>query len=115
MNICSKCKAVIKDGSCPICGKSKFMTEAKETDLVLLTSSDYVMSFCVEDTLKEEGIRYLKKGVLGSAISMTVGEFSETFNFYVFPSDYERALPLIPSFDDDFEFEDVTKNGEEEI
>ncbi len=100
MQICTKCKAVAPDGVCPMCDKRKFITEASDDDLVILTSSDYVTSFCIEDILNEAGVKYLKKGVLGSALTVTIGEFSESYNFYVLAKDYDATLPLIPDFSD---------------
>ena len=104
MKICSKCKFVVNNGICPMCERTKFVTEAKEDDLVVVTSADYVTSPLVEDILKDAGIRFMKKGALGGAITLYVGELTETYNFYVFARDYERALELIPDFDTEEEF-----------
>lgn len=99
MKICSKCKFVSENGICPLCERTKFITEAKDDDLVIVTTADYVTSTLIEDILKEADIRFMKKGTLGGAITLYVGEFTETYNFYVFASDYEKALELMPNFD----------------
>ena len=99
MKICSKCKFVSENGVCPMCERTKFITEAKEDDLVAVTTADYITSSLIEDILNEAGIKFLKKGVLGSAVTMYVGELTETYNFYVLASDYEKALELMPNFD----------------
>ncbi len=99
MKICSKCKAAAANGICPICEKSKYLIDAKEDDLVLVASYDYVSSFCVEDILRGAEIKYLKKGVLGSAIAITIGELSESYNFFVLAKDYDEALALVTEFD----------------
>lgn len=99
MKICSKCKAVAENGACPICERTKFVTEAKDDDLVIVAESDYVSSFLIEDCLTAAGIRFMKKGTLGSAITLYVGELTETFNFYVMAKDYEEALAAIPDLE----------------
>ena len=103
MKICSKCKTVVDSDVCPCCLRRKFITEAKEDDLVILTTSDYVSSFLVEDILNVAGIKFMKKGALGSAITLYIGETTESFNFYVMAKDYDEALPLIPDFELDAE------------
>ncbi len=99
MKICSKCKIAVKNGVCPLCERTKFITEAKEDDLVIVTETDYVSSFLIEDILNEAGIKFMKKGALGSAVTLYIGEMSESFNFYVMAKDYDKALELIPDFE----------------
>ncbi len=101
MKICSKCKFATENGVCPMCERTKFITDAKDDDLVIVTTADYITSALIEDILREADIKFMKKGALGSAITLYVGELTETYNFYVFASDYERALELMPDFDSD--------------
>ncbi len=89
-----------------MCCRNKFVTEAQDDDLVILTTTDYVSSFLVEDILNEAGIKFLKKGALGSAITAYVGELSESFNFFIMAKDYDEAAALIPDFDTDEEFDE---------
>ncbi len=89
-----------------MCCRNKFVTEAQDDDLVILTTTDYVSSFLVEDILKEADIKFLKKGALGSAITVYVGELSESFNFFIMAKDYDEATALIPDFDTDEEFDE---------
>lgn len=44
MKICSKCKFVSENGVCPMCERTKYITEAKEDDLVVVTTADYITS-----------------------------------------------------------------------
>ncbi len=99
MKICSKCKVAVVNGVCPLCERTKFITEAKEDDLVIVKETDYVSSFLIEDILNEAGIRFMKKGSLGRAVTLYVGEMSESFIFYVMAKDYDKALELIPDFE----------------
>ncbi len=105
MHICSKCKAVAVNGICPACQRKKFVIEANDDDLVMLTTTDYVSSFLLEDILNDAGVKFLKKGALGSAITVYVGELSESFNFYVLAKDYEKSLDLMPNFELEEEFD----------
>lgn len=106
MQICSKCKSVAENGICPVCQRKKFVLEAKDDDLVILTTTDYVSSFLVEDILNEAGIKFLKKGALGSAITLYIGEITENFNFYVMAKHYEEALANMPDFELSEEFDE---------
>ena len=106
MKICSRCKAVAENGACPICQRRKYLVEPKEDDLILLTDANYVSSFLIEDILNNAGIKFLKKGALGSAVTVYIGELSETYNFYVMAKDYEEAISVIPIFELDADFEE---------
>lgn len=117
MQICSKCKAEIKDGACPLCLKNKFITEAKENDSIYVTSAEFIFSGIIEDCLNEARIPFVKKGVLGSAISLYVGEGTELYRFYVNLSDYERAceaLSILPMPISDDELEKLALEDTEE-
>ncbi len=108
MIICTKCKSTANNGACPICKSKKLLKEASDDDLVLVTSTDYVSSFLVEDILKDAGIKFLKKGALGGAITLYVGEMTESFNFFVMARDYDEAAALIPKLElDEAEFDIV--------
>ena len=108
MITCTKCKSAANSGVCPICQSKRFLRESKDVDLVLVTSTDYVSSFLVEDILNDAGIKFLKKGALGGAITLYVGEMTESFNFYVMARDYEKAVALIP----DLELDENDLEGE---
>lgn len=106
MIICTRCKSAVNNGVCPTCLSKKFLKEASDDDLVLIKSTDYVSSFLVEDILNDAGIKFLKKGVLGGAITLYVGEMTESFNFFVMARDYDKAVTLIPDFElDEDEFD----------
>ncbi len=101
MQVCSKCKAVAINNVCPACRRTKYISEAKADDLVIVTEADYVTSFLIEDILNEAGIKFMKKGALGGAITLYVGEMTEIFKFFVMAKDYDKALALIPDFEHD--------------
>lgn len=98
VQICRKCKAISENGVCPLCGKSKKLTDAKPDDIVYLTSCEYIWSKTVEDILDEAGIKYYRHGSLGSGIIVSIGELAELYRYYVPFPDYEKAVSVIPDF-----------------
>ena len=95
MKICSRCKAPIIDGACQICSRSKFICEANDDDEVYLTTAEFIFSRIIEDILNENTIPYAKKTLMGSGVTVYIGEFNESYKYYVKASDYQRALELI--------------------
>ena len=59
------------------------MREPGPDDLCYLSEEGYVSSGILEDVLKQNGIPYLTKGVLGAGITMRIGPMLERCRFYV--------------------------------
>ena len=79
---CEKCKRMVEAACCPHCGSRKVrMPEAG--DLVLLAEEDYITTGILEDLLRQEGIPYLKKDVMGAGMAIKVGPMLERSRFYV--------------------------------
>jgi len=87
---CEKCSRIIDGERCPACGSRK-VREALETDLCFLTEQDYVSSGILEDVLKENGIPFLKKDVMGAGMAIKVGPMLDRSRFYVAYPLLERA------------------------
>lgn len=112
---CSKCKAVTVGDLCPICEKRKYITEVSENDEVYLTTADFVLANAISDILSDEGIPFLKRGILGSAVTINIGEAAESYRFYVRFADYYKAADLIPKSEiTDEELETFIDNLEEQ-
>ena len=79
---CEKCCRIIEADRCPVC-KSKRVREAKPKDPCFLTEQDYLSSGILEDLLKQNGIPYLKKDVMGAGLAIKVGPMLERSRFYV--------------------------------
>ena len=79
---CEKCKRIVETNICPACG-SKKIREPETGDLCFLTEQDYVSSGILEDVLKQSGIPFLKKNVLGAGIAVRVGPMLDRSRFYV--------------------------------
>ena len=79
---CEKCCRIVEDDRCPFCRNRK-LRQPEPGDLCLLTEEDYVSSTILEDVLKQNGIPFLKKGVLGAGLAIKVGPMLERSRFYV--------------------------------
>ena len=79
---CENCCRVIEADRCPVC-KSRKIREPGPKDPCFLTEQDYISSGMLEDVLKQDGIPYLKKGVMGAGMAIKVGPMLERSRFYV--------------------------------
>ena len=79
---CEKCCRIIEADRCPVC-KSKRVREPEAKDPCFLTEQDYLSSGILEDLLKQNGIPYLKKDVMGAGLAIKVGPMLERSRFYV--------------------------------
>ncbi|MBE6636658.1 MAG: hypothetical protein E7618_02505 [Ruminococcaceae bacterium] len=94
MLICKKCKAIITENTCPLCGKTKGFITPKENDLVYLTSAEYLWSPPIEDALLEAGVGYSRVAIGGT--ESVIGQLTEFYRYYVSLADYERAFEALP-------------------
>ena len=79
---CEKCCRIIEGDRCPVC-KSRKVREPEPKDLCLLTEQDYISSGILEDVLKQNGIPFLKKEVMGAGLAIKVGPMLDRSRFYV--------------------------------
>ena len=79
---CEKCRRIIDADRCPFC-KSRKTREPEPDDICFLTEQDYVSSGMLEDVLQQNGIRFLKKDVMGAGMAIKVGPMLERSRFYV--------------------------------
>lgn len=101
MRYCPKCRTACEE-KCLRCG-SENLPEARENDPVFIITKDITWSAVVEDTLKKNGIPYLKEGVLGAGFAARVGYAAERYNFYVPFGAYIKSKKLLMNFfRDDF-------------
>ena len=95
---CEKCKRMVEAACCPHCGSRKVrMPEAG--DLVLLAEEDYITTGILEDLLRQEGIPYLKKDVMGAGMAIKVGPMLERSRFYV---PFDRLQDAVSVMDEVF-------------
>ena len=87
---CEKCKRIIQEERCPFCKRS-IVREPVAEDLCLVTELDYISSGILEDVLRQNGIHFLKKGVMGAGMAIKVGPMLERSRFYVTYDLLEKA------------------------
>ena len=91
---CEKCRRIIEEDRCPFC-KSRKVREPEPEDICFLTERDYVSSGILEDVLKQQGIPYLKKDVMGAGMAIKVGPMLERSRFYVSFGQLQEALSVV--------------------
>ena len=79
---CEKCNRIFEGDHCPVCRKSK-VREPEPKDPCFLSEQDYISAGILEDLLKQNGIPFLKKDVLGAGMAIKVGPMLERSRFYV--------------------------------
>ena len=90
---CEKCSRIIEDLRCPHCGGRR-VREPAPKDPCFLTEQDYISSGILEDVLAQNGIPFLKKGVMGAGMAVKVGPMLERNRFYVPFEQYENAVSV---------------------
>ena len=91
---CEKCKRIIEAERCPVC-KSRKVREPESKDPCFLTEQEYINSGILEDILKQNGIPFLKKDVMGAGLAIKVGPMLERSRFYVPYERLEEAESLV--------------------
>ena len=79
---CEKCRRIIAENRCPYCKKSK-VREPEPKDPCFLTEQGYLQSGILADVLKQSGIPFLQKDVMGAGMAIKVGPMLERSRFYV--------------------------------
>ena len=90
---CEKCCRILEETRCPHC-KNRKTRDPEPKDPCLLTEQDYISSSILEDVLKQNGIPFLKKDVMGAGMAIKVGPMLERSRFYVPFDRWESALAL---------------------
>ena len=91
---CENCCHIIEAERCPLC-KSRKVREPGPKDPCFLTEQDYISSGILEDLLKQNGIHYLKKDVMGAGMAIKVGPMLERSRFYVPFEQLENAVSVV--------------------
>ena len=102
---CEKCSRIIEVDRCPFC-KSRKVRKPEAKDPCYLTEQDYISSGILEDLLRQNHIRYLKKGVMGAGMAVKVGPMLERTRFYV---PFEQLGSAMDIMEDLFSSEDLAE------
>ena len=90
---CEKCSRIFEGDHCPVCRKSK-VREPEPKDPCFLSEQDYISAGILEDVLKQNGIPFLKKDVMGAGMAIKVGPMLERSRFYVPYEQLENAAAI---------------------
>lgn len=94
---CSNCGILFDGRRCPNCG-SKEVRQPYFEDLCFLTERESLWVQPLSDLLKENGIPFLTKSVLGAGITAKLGPVLERVRFYVPYGQLEAARQLEQDF-----------------
>ena len=90
---CEKCSRITEGDRCSVC-RSKRVREPEPKDPCFLSEQDYVSSGILEDVLKQNGIPFLRKDVMGAGMAIKVGPMLERSRFYVPYEQLEKASTI---------------------
>ena len=91
---CDNCFLAFEGERCPSCGRKK-CREAKDDDLCYLTEQNVIWSGLLADVLKQNGIEFVERNVLGAGLAFKTGMMSERVRFYVFFSRLGDAETIV--------------------
>ncbi|MBP5767391.1 MAG: hypothetical protein J6X47_10475 [Clostridia bacterium] len=91
---CDNCFLAFEGERCPSCGRKK-CREAKDDDLCYLTEQNVICSGLLADVLKQNGIEFVERNVLGAGLAFKTGMMSERVRFYVFFSRLGDAETIV--------------------
>lgn len=110
MLYCESCMRIVSEDECPDC-KNKKLREAKNNDPVYVITEDAILAASIEDILNENGIPFLKKGLIGAGITSRIGFAREIYEFYVPYNALEKTKELLYNFFDEEEREKIREEG----
>ena len=87
--ICEKCRHIIETEVCPHCGSTETREPAAD-DPCLMTTTDYSLSVMLSEALKLKGIPF-------RMVTVELGKYSVTRDFYVPYSRLEEAQSIFSS------------------
>ena len=94
MMYCEYCSHLAEENHCPVCGRRN-LREVREKDPCFLTEQDFIRTGILEDVLRQNGIPFLKKSVLGAGLSIRVGPMLDRGRIYVAYDLLPRAQDLM--------------------
>ena len=91
---CPDCNHLTEEARCPVC-RNRELREPEAGDPCFLAELEFIQSGIIEDMLKQNGIPYLKKDVMGAGLAIKVGPMLERSRFYVSFEQLERAMSIV--------------------
>ncbi len=108
MLYCEQCGLLYDGEKCPSC-KKRDGREPRNDDLCLLSERGQIEADMLEDVLRQNGIRCLKKSVGGAGLAMLTGLILESFKIFVNYEDFGAAREIADAF-----FAPITEDTEED-
>lgn len=94
---CPNCYVLTEESRCSVCGSKHLRVPAGE-DYCFLSEKDMIWAGALEDILKQNGIPYVTRNVLGAGLAAKMGPALERTRFYVPYAHYETANNLDQEF-----------------
>ncbi|MBO4230032.1 MAG: hypothetical protein J5938_06760 [Clostridia bacterium] len=91
---CEVCGRVFDEKRCPKCGR-KSVRSVTPDDLCFLTEQEVLWSDMLADVLKQEGIPFTQKKVLGAGLAIKTGPMRERVRFFVFYRQLPEASAIV--------------------
>ena len=91
---CENCCILFSENRCPVCG-SKKVRMPEPDDYCFLTEKEMIWAGMLEDVLKQNGIPFFTKQMLGAGLALKIGPMSERCRFYVPYSHFREADELV--------------------
>ena len=104
---CENCCILFAENRCPVCGNKKVRIPEPD-DYCFLTEKEMIWAGMLEDVLKQNGIPYFTKQMLGAGLALKIGPMSERCRFYVPYSHFQEADELVEAL-----FAPVQEKGKE--
>ena len=104
---CENCCILFAENRCPVCGNKKVRIPEPD-DYCFLTEKEMIWAGMLEDVLKQNGIPYFTKQMLGAGLALKIGPMSERYRFYVPYSHFQEADELVEAL-----FAPVQEEGKE--
>jgi hypothetical protein len=91
---CEGCNVVFNGNECPNCG-NKRVRNPVDHDLCFLVEKEAIWGEMLADTLKQKGIPFYHKNVLGTGFALRAGSKFERYKFYVPYSHLSSAKSIV--------------------
>jgi hypothetical protein len=113
---CGICCRLFDGKRCPVCGR-RSTRDVEPDDLCFLTEKEMIWSGMLADVLKQRGIPFTQKSVLGAGLAAITGTVCERVRFYVFYSQLEEAGAIVEElfsvpFEDPAQDEDPVQDND---
>jgi hypothetical protein len=94
MNYCENCMLLTGEDVCPRCRRKK-LRPPKDDDFCFLADKEMIWGGMLADVLKQKGIPYYERSVLGAGLATETGFALERYRYYVPFSQLSEAREIV--------------------